>query len=82
MFRLSKVYMELNQELKNEYLTLWQTCEIKSKYASDLKSYADKIEKNKARYGLVSSKTGVPWYVIGVIHGMESTFDFTSCSEN
>jgi len=74
--------MELNEELKNEYLTLWKNCKINPKYASALKSNADKIEKNKARYELVSSKTGVPWYVIAIIHGMESPFDFTKHFHN
>jgi lysozyme family protein len=68
--------MELSQELKNEYLDLWQSCSINPAYASNLKQYADTITENKAKYESVSSKTGVPWYVIAVIHGMESTFNF------
>jgi lysozyme family protein len=37
---------------------------------------AKQIKNNKARYDAVASKTGVPWYVVGIIHYRESSFNF------
>jgi lysozyme family protein len=37
---------------------------------------ARQIKNNKARYDAVASKTGVPWYVVGIIHYRESSLNF------
>lgn len=68
--------MELNQELRNEYLYLWQTCQINPAYASNLDGCINSIKNGRSRYEHVASETGVPWYVIAVIHGMESSYNF------
>lgn len=36
----------------------------------------------KARYDVVAAMTGVPWWVIGGIHHMESSCDFRGCLHN
>ena len=68
--------MELTKKLSDEYLSLWDTCVINPSYDSDLQLSADIIEENQAIYQLVADKTGVPWYVSAVMHGMEASFDF------
>jgi lysozyme family protein len=37
--------MELTTELKNEYLTLWQNCQINPAYADGVAWYVKQIEK-------------------------------------
>ena len=39
--------------------------------------YAATIGLNKARYDPISAATDVPWFVIGIIHGLECSFDFS-----
>jgi lysozyme family protein len=63
------LYMELTKELANEYLSLWENCKINPDYESDLNRYIDKIKENQTVYKTISNKTGIPWYVIAVMHG-------------
>lgn len=44
--------------------------------------YANAIERNQGRYMAVQSATGVPWFVIAVIHGLESAFNFNTWLAN
>jgi lysozyme family protein len=69
--------MELTTGLKNEYLTLWQNCQINPAYADGVAWYVKQIEKYRDTYESVAQETDVPWFVIAVIHAMESTFKFT-----
>lgn len=43
----------------------------------ELKSVAKSLVAAKARYQAVSAKSGVPWFVIAVIHQRESSQDFS-----
>ncbi len=67
--------MELTKVLSQEYADLWQTCTNNPDYR-ELDWYIGKIKGNQTRYKQIEVKTGVPWYVVAVIHGMESSFDF------
>jgi lysozyme family protein len=74
--------MELTESLKKEYLTFWQTCEINPNYADDLTWYVKQIEKHLEEYKKTEQSTGVPWFVVAVLHGLESTFNFTKHLHN
>jgi lysozyme family protein len=74
--------MELTGKLKKEYLDLWNSCVIKSRFEDDLDSEVEIIEANQSRYIKVAKETGVPWYVIAIIHGMEASFDFSTHLHN
>jgi lysozyme family protein len=74
--------MELTQYLKDEYISLWKSCEIKPAYESALNDSVDIIKSNKDRYIKVSDETGVPWYLIAIIHGMEGSFNFRTHLHN
>jgi lysozyme family protein len=71
-----RLFMELTEDLKNEYLDHWTNYTINSTFVSALKHCADEIEKHRTIYEEVSKETGVPWYVIAVIHSMEASFNF------
>lgn len=74
--------MELTRPLANEYLALWETCEPNPDFSDDIADSLSKIASSRSRYEAVSTKTGVPWYVIAVIHGLESGFDFNTHLHN
>ena len=59
-------------ELRKGYAELWARMEIpagRRLAATDARVRA--IADGKARYDQVANATGVPWYVIGIIHEME-----------
>lgn len=74
--------MELTEDLKNEYLNNWTNCQINSTYNSALNQCADKTKANRQIYEEVSKEIGVPWYVIAVIHSMESNSNFKTHLHN
>ena len=54
----------------------------KAKLTRNLKAVATNLVANKPRYQTVSAKTGVPWFVIAVIHQRESSANFSGVLHN
>ena len=50
--------------------------------ASQFNTVAKRLIANKARYQAVAAKTGVPWFVIAVIHQRESSGNFAGVLHN
>ncbi|WP_238121974.1 MULTISPECIES: peptidoglycan-binding protein [unclassified Xanthobacter] len=59
-----------------EYARLWINMTVRPDKAARVDAVARKIAKNKSRYATVAAATGVPWYVVGIIHAMEAGLDF------
>lgn len=59
------------ESLKSEYAGLWATCSIRPEHRAEVMATARKIASARPRYDDVSKSTGVPWYVVGIIHAME-----------
>lgn len=70
------------EALSEEYSTLLETMEVREDWAGAIDRKARSIYANKERYQVVSSLTGVPWYVIGVIHSLECNLDFNQALHN
>lgn len=64
--------MEFNTDLSGEYEKLWATIELRPSMAKECNWGAAKVLEGRSRYEAVSAKTGVPWYVIGLLHLMEA----------
>lgn len=62
------------EALKARNLKRWQVCRVTRRYPSII----NKILANKARYQHVQTLTGVPWFVVAVIHVRESDMDFNT----
>lgn len=69
-------------ELKDEYSRLWTQAAITSKFDGAATATAKKILASKERYQAIELQTGVPWYVVGVIHAMESNCRFSTHLHN
>lgn len=68
--------VSLKPPLKAEYEGLFNRCAIRPARARDVDAIAGRVQANKARYEKVGKPLGVPWYVVGVIHNMESSGRF------
>ena len=66
----------LTPEMSKEYEDLYESAAVKPDKVETMRWYANRIQKNQARYEAVAAKTGVPWHVIACIHSMESSGDF------
>ena len=74
--------MPTYNELREEYARLWASMEIRPSKAADIEATASKIIGKKTRYKAVEDETGVPWFVVGVIHAMEGGCDFATHLHN
>lgn len=72
----------LTQGLKSEYQQLWRSCAIRPARAATVDALADRLVANKKRYASAGKPNGVPWFVVGVIHLLEASGDFTKHLHN
>jgi lysozyme family protein len=68
--------------LKDEYAALFAAASLRSDFANYADWHLKAITKFRDRYEKVSAATGVPWYFIGAIHGLESSFNFRAHLHN
>ncbi len=67
----------LTPELRHEYQTLFDNCVIRAERRATVESLVSQLLRHKDRYQIVDDQTDVPWYIIAVIHNMESSQKFT-----
>jgi lysozyme family protein len=68
--------LTFNDQLQNDYVSLFKCCEIKPQKEAEANEAINKILANQARYEAVADTIGMPWPVISAIHYMESTLNF------
>lgn len=68
----------LTNDLKGEYETLFHRLAIRPEHQSDIAMIQRRISRadNKQRYQDVEAATGVPWFVVAIIHNLESSNRF------
>jgi lysozyme family protein len=66
------------------YRELFRNCVIRSDKSSEVKWYTDKLidPARRERYQKIEDEICVPWYFVGIIHGMECAFDFNKHLHN
>ena len=74
--------MKLTQGLKQEYLNLFSQCWPRDDKLDQVLSITSEIVKAKSRYQDVSNETNVPWYVVALLHHLESQGDFAAHLHN
>lgn len=69
--------MEFTSALREEYARLFDACTVREASRSVIEDIVVRIVANRARYEAVSTRTGVPWFVVAVIHAKEASLRFT-----
>jgi len=64
------------EDLRADYARLWSTMSLRSDWTQRATDAAKRIFNNKNNYHSVESLTGVHWFVVALIHQMESDLDF------
>lgn len=62
--------------IRAEYDALWRSMEVAQSRIPTADAIVAKIVANRGRYDAVSRTTNVPWFVIAVIHSLESGLSF------
>lgn len=68
--------LTLNNALRSEYTQLFDTCLVDPAQQRGVDFCARAVQSGRPQYEDVGSPLGVPWFMVGVIHGMESGFSF------
>lgn len=63
-------------ELKAEYEANYQACQPRPEAAQNIAFYVSRLNKFKGVYTSAGSDLHIPWYFIGILHGMECGFNF------
>jgi lysozyme family protein len=61
-------------DVKDEILRMWNACQIRPEKNQAVRREADRVVANRKVYEAISQETQVPWWFIGLIHGMECSF--------
>lgn len=69
-------------QLKPRYEELYASCTIRPERAGEVAWHLKKLQQNRPRYEAVSTATGVPWWFIGVVHALETSFSFVAHLHN
>lgn len=68
--------LSYDDNLKNDYQTLFQNCIVKPEHAGEVDKVVSQITENKARYEALVQGTDIPWFFIGCVHYMECGLSF------
>lgn len=71
-----------NLSLRNEYQNLFHTCVLPPRLYPAIDACVDRIMAARPRYEIVSQRTGVPWYFIGILHSLECSGKFNTHLHN
>jgi len=68
--------------LKPEYERLFANCKVLDEHLSSVRALTSRVLAHRPRYEAVGKPSGIPWWIIGAIHAMESELDFRTHLHN
>jgi lysozyme family protein len=74
--------LPLDPQRREEYSDRFQTCEIQKRRTGEIQALVSRILAKQDLYDAVHEATGVPWYVVAVIHSLESDLNFNTHLHN
>jgi WD40 repeat protein/lysozyme family protein len=63
-------------DIADGYRELFRTASVREENRQAVDWMTDLLVKYRERYEKVEKATEVPWYMVGIIHGLETSFDF------
>lgn len=69
-------------ELADEYTAMFRAAEIRPEHADKANWHLTMMRQARGRYEAIGRRTGVPWYFIAAVHGLEASFNFRAHLHN
>ena len=63
--------------LQPEYTSLFGMCAVRPERQKNIDYYVNSVVAGKTQYAAAVAGTSIPWYFVGIVHGMEGGFNFT-----
>ena len=67
----------LTQGARKQYELLYESCLIRPNRQAAVNQLVTRINASRPRYQKVGKALGIPWYVVGIIHSLEASGNFT-----
>ncbi len=64
------------------YFNLWRNMKVRPDKIAEADKIAKKIIASKSRYQAIENETGVPWFMVGAIHALEASLNFSAALHN
>jgi lysozyme family protein len=68
--------------LKDEYRTLFERATIRPEHVDTIEWHKNLLLASQERYEKLGATTKVPWYFIGLVHGLEASYNFRAHLHN
>jgi lysozyme family protein len=68
--------------LKEEYATLFSSAEVRAEHSDTIAWHKTMLNESRERYERIAEATQVPWQFIGLIHGLEASYNFRAHLHN
>lgn len=68
--------MELTSKLREEYNTRWTQMQVRTEWEPLARAAARRIYDYRDRYQTIESRSRVPWWMVGLMHYLESGASF------
>jgi len=68
--------ISLTEELRTEYHRLFTSCVVRSDKVNEIEALVDGMVADRDRYQQVAEALHIPWYVVGVLHALETERNF------
>jgi lysozyme family protein len=69
--------VEFNEALREAYRRLFDACVIRRERMAQVDALVKKLGARQPRYARVADAVGAPWFVVGVIHSLEASLNFS-----
>ena len=70
------------EALREENQAFFERCVPRPENEGEIAFYMKKLNQNRSRYQAVGATLSIPWYFIGIVHGLEGSFDFKTHLHN
>ena len=69
-------------QLRQEYQNFFDACTPRQEFKSQIAFFVSHLTNSRSRYEAVGQGLGIPWQFIGIIHGLEGSFNFNTHLHN
>lgn len=68
--------------LKEQYVQRYKNAKLRAEYVANIDDHVDRLRSNHKVYEEVAAPLGIPWYFVGILHGLNAGYDFSTHLHN
>jgi lysozyme family protein len=64
------------EAVRDEYRRMFESCQVRPEFKGSVAWHVERLRRQRTRYEGLGNEVKIPWYFIGIIHGLEAGFNF------